>query len=562
MKKIFIILSLIVMSNVAFGQSNDTIYLIVQGDDIGSSDAANRGCIESYRNGILTVTEVMAPCPWFLQAARLLKENPGLEVGLHLALNSEWSEYKWRPLTHCPSLVDSNGYFYPFVWQRNDMQTGTALHNAKWNYDEVEKELRAQIEFTLKHIPHITHLSGHMGWASIDPRLEELRKKLAKEYHLEINPHGYKINRFEGFGKAKILGERIKNFNENLNRLTPGIYIFVDHPGMNTPEMQNISHLGYTNVSEDRDMVTKVLTNSEIKATIEKKKIKLINYSYLTKMQAESPKAFQLAAIQMYVEPGQKEINLKHAEELIKEAASKGANVVLLPELMDLGWTHSSILTEAEEIPQGSAFRRLAQMAVRHNVFLCCGMAEKEGALRYNAAVIISNEGELLIKHRKLNELTIAHHVYSAGDRLNVCNTPYGRFGLMICADANARDHALTKALCYMGCDVILSPTSWAVDPDYDNVKTPYGGTWKESYSSVAHDFSVWIAGCSNVGPVTDGPWKGWRCIGSSIVIDPSGKEVLKGNFGEKAEQILYMDIAPVKRPTWGTGWDSYKPKK
>lgn len=93
------------------------IRLLVRGDDIGSSQAANQACINSYRNGIMRSVELMVPCPWFLDAARLLKENPGLDVGIHLVLNSEWAAMKWRPLTCAPSLVDSNGYFYPMVWQ-------------------------------------------------------------------------------------------------------------------------------------------------------------------------------------------------------------------------------------------------------------------------------------------------------------------------------------------------------------------------------------------------------------------------------------------------------------
>jgi len=280
MKKILFFFILCLCSY-ARAQQNDTIYLIVQGDDIGSSQAANMGCIEAYQKGILTVTELMVPCPWFLQAARLLNENPGLDVGIHLVLTSEWSEYKWRPLTCCPSLTDSNGYFYPMVWQRNDMPGGTALHDAPWKYEEVEKELRAQIELALKHVPHITHLSGHMGWSSIDPELEKLRKKLAHEYGLEINPHNYPIRGLDGFGKANTLKERIKIFNENLEKLTPEIYRFVDHPALNTPEMRSIYHPGYTHVAEDRDMVTKVLTHPSVKKTIKKKKIKLIGYKDL-----------------------------------------------------------------------------------------------------------------------------------------------------------------------------------------------------------------------------------------------------------------------------------------
>lgn len=269
---------------------------------------------------------------------------------------------------------------------------------------------------------------------------------------------------------------------------------------------------------------------------------------------------FRLALIQMYVQPGEKETNLKRAVRLIQEAAGNGANVVLLPEAMDLGWTHPSALSEAERIPGGRTCKVLSEAARKNNVFICSGVIEKDGDIVYNSAVIIDNKGKILIKHRKIYELSIAHDIYNPGDRLNVCKTPFGTFGLLICADAVAKDLALLRSLCYMGADVILSPSSWAMPPDHDNIKNPYGDTWRNAYIPAAKEFSVWIAGCSNVGPVTAGPWKNYNGIGCSLVIDPYGSEIVQGPYGKKAETIIYVDINPIKRPTWGTGWAKYKP--
>ena len=91
------------------------IRLIVQGDDMGAAHAINLGTIEAYRNGIMRTTNMMLPTPWMPEAVRLLAENPGLDVGIHLTLTSEWSLVKWRPLTAVPSLVDAHGNFYPMV---------------------------------------------------------------------------------------------------------------------------------------------------------------------------------------------------------------------------------------------------------------------------------------------------------------------------------------------------------------------------------------------------------------------------------------------------------------
>lgn len=108
-----------------------------------------------------------------------------------------------------------------------------------------------------------------------------------------------------------------------------------------------------------------------------------------------------------------------------------------------------------------------------------------------------------------------------------------------------------------MGANVILSPCSWAVQADHDNTKEPYGALWKKAYKPVAKNFSVWIAGCSNVGRMNDGPWKGWRGIGCSLVVDPHGEEALFGPYAVDADTILYVEVTPEKRPAQGTNWPS-----
>lgn len=265
---------------------------------------------------------------------------------------------------------------------------------------------------------------------------------------------------------------------------------------------------------------------------------------------------FTLALAQMHVEGARKIRNLERARAHVERAASADADLVLLPETLDLGWTHPSARREAEPIPEGMPFRQLAAAARSNSLFVCAGLTEWDAGRVYNTAVLIDPEGELLIKHRKLNELAIAHDLYAQGDRLNACRTDLGTIGLHICADGFARQQVLSRALCYMGADVILSPGAWAVPADHDNDETPYGDEWRDCYKPVAHDFSVWIAGVSSVGPLEAGPWKGRRCIGSSIVVDPTGEEVLTGPYGAEAEALLYLQVEPVPRPGRGNEWD------
>ena len=267
---------------------------------------------------------------------------------------------------------------------------------------------------------------------------------------------------------------------------------------------------------------------------------------------------FTLAIVQMKVEGGERQKNLERAAERILEAAERGARFILLPEAMDLGWTDPSSLTEALPVPDGQTCSFLTEMAMKYRVYICSGLTESEDNRVYNTAVIINPQGEIILKHRKINELDIGHPYYDLGDRLNVVETEFGKLGLIICADATARDHILTRSLAYMGADVILSPSSWAMPADHDNRIEPYGDTWRNAYVPVAKAFRIWIASASNVGWMKEGPWKGWKAIGCSMVVNPDGKEVVNGPYGVDADTILYVEIKPEPRPGQGTTWEEY----
>ena len=116
----------------------------------------------------------------------------------------------------------------------------------------------------------------------------------------------------------------------------------------------------------------------------------------------------------------------------------------------------------------------------------------------------------------------------------------------------------------YLGADLILLPSSWAVEPDYDNQKTPYGGMWQKAFSTVCKEFDLSMASVSNVGEITDGPWKNWLCIGNSIYVGNNADELSILPYGASADTIFYQDITLQERPGRGTSWGKYwsTPKK
>jgi hypothetical protein len=210
----------------------------------------------------------------------LLKENPGLDAGIHLTLTSEWESLKWRPLTPARSITDEDGYFFPMIWPNENYPKDRALKNSDWKLEEIERELRAQIEMGKKHIAQVSHLTGHMGISSISPEVQKLVEKLAREYDLWIDMS--QVSRAGGYqGPKDTPEEKIESFGKTLQNLQSGTYLFVDHPGHDTAEMRGIYHIGYEQVARDREGVTVAWTSEEIKKIIRERQIKLISYADL-----------------------------------------------------------------------------------------------------------------------------------------------------------------------------------------------------------------------------------------------------------------------------------------
>jgi hypothetical protein len=264
-------LCVVAMAGVCAAQDKGAgeIRLLVRGDEMGVAHAGNEACIKSYREGIVRSVEVMAPGQWFLEAAKMCNENPGLDVGVHLTLTSEWEVCKWRPVTHGGSLVDGNGYLHP---------TTKGFLDGKPKLEEVEAELRGQIELARKHIKNVSHLSLHMGTPTATPELRKIAEKLAGEYGLilETVPTA---QRPPGFGGAKTPEEKEAKLVEIVQNLGPGLWLFVEHPGFDVPEMQGMGHKGYEFVAADREGVTRAFTSEKVKQVIERRGIKLVSYA-------------------------------------------------------------------------------------------------------------------------------------------------------------------------------------------------------------------------------------------------------------------------------------------
>jgi len=267
MKRLNLLLAMVLCNGLCAAQDPMT-RLLVRADDMGASRSANFAAIEAYEKGIVRSVEVMVPGAWFEEAALLLRDRPGLDVGVHLTLTSEWSGIKWRPLTDCPSITDESGYFFS--------QT-RRLSESAWDIIAIEKELRAQIELALKRIPHITHLSEHMGCLSFSDEGKALLEKLATAYGLSVNLAG--VSRFPSWSGSSVCAtDKLSNLRREIEQLPAGTYLLVEHPAYDDLETQGFGHVGYENVAEDRAGVLRAFTDPTVQRKVTEQEIQLISY--------------------------------------------------------------------------------------------------------------------------------------------------------------------------------------------------------------------------------------------------------------------------------------------
>jgi predicted glycoside hydrolase/deacetylase ChbG (UPF0249 family) len=160
------------------GYPPDARILIPHIDDVGVCHGANRAFVELAGQGFVTTASVMVPCPWFPETVDLMREQPELDLGVHLTLTSESRACRWRPISTAArksGLIDQDGFMWPDV-------PAVRRHADR---RAVEIEMRAQIEAALAAGLDVTHLDTHMG-AAAAPEFVETYLELGREYRLPV----------------------------------------------------------------------------------------------------------------------------------------------------------------------------------------------------------------------------------------------------------------------------------------------------------------------------------------------------------------------------------------
>ncbi len=275
MKKILLVFSIIICLR-SYSQQ-EKIPVPIRCDDIGMCHSVNMAAKEVLETGIPVSMSVMVPCPWFTEAAEMLKQYKNVSVGIHLTLNSEWKQYRWGPVSGrntVPSLVDSLGNFFP---------SRGALFGNNPKLSEIETELRAQIDKAMRAGLKIDYLDYHMGAAVQTLETRAIVEKLAAEYKLGISRY-YEEEGVEGwyFTEPALKPDSMLY---KLQTLQPGTTkLFVIHVGQETPEMnamEDANPWGPKDMSKHRNAERAGLISPSFQRLLRDPKYRLVNYKMM-----------------------------------------------------------------------------------------------------------------------------------------------------------------------------------------------------------------------------------------------------------------------------------------
>ncbi|MEJ5263019.1 MAG: ChbG/HpnK family deacetylase [Ignavibacterium sp.] len=273
-KLLYLILFSVLTQSISSQIYSDNKLLLIRCDDIGMSHSVNLAAKELIDAGLKFSASVMVPCGWFDEAVSILKDADNVSIGIHLTLNSEWKNYRWGPVagsSKVASLVDSLGYFFP---------SRVKFFANNPSLDEVEIELRAQIEKAFKSGLKISYLDYHMGTAVDKPEMRKIVEKLASEYKLAISRYFGEIDVNSMYSVP--IDSKYKHLISVLDSIsTDKINLLVCHIGKDTEEMSSLVDLnefGLKDMSKHRNAELLALLKVVSTGEFEKREITLINY--------------------------------------------------------------------------------------------------------------------------------------------------------------------------------------------------------------------------------------------------------------------------------------------
>ena len=273
------------------GYPADAKLLILHADDLALAHSVDTASFAGLDKKAVTSASIMVPCPWLMEVAQYANAHPEADLGLHLTLTSEWENYRWAPLAPndiVRGLLDSSGYLpREGIWVRASP-------------DDVEREIRAQIDRAIQMGIHPTHLDSHMGTLFSAPPFFSVLVKVAHQYglpFLAVRVNDARAEMLKMLSDKDIVLDRFimadpsvavagwkKFYCDAIRDLQPGLTEIVVHLGHDDSELQAITedHVNYGAAWRQRDF--DAVTSPEFKRALEENHAVLIGWKDLKRL--------------------------------------------------------------------------------------------------------------------------------------------------------------------------------------------------------------------------------------------------------------------------------------
>ena len=221
--------------------------------------------------------------------------------------------------------------------------------------------------------------------------------------------------------------------------------------------------------------------------------------------------------------------NVRTLTAAVQRAADEGCSVVLLPEVSDTGYAMSRI-PELAGTWDGGAFEAMCAIARRTGLHVICGLTERDGDDVYNSLAVITGEGRLAAKYRKIHLIDAGaireSRRFRAGDELALVSIGGLTWGLMICYDLRFAE--LARALMHRGADVLVYCSAWPKSRI---------AHWQAMTRGRAVESQVYVLAANRVGTEED-----MKFGGRSVIVDPSG--VVLAEADDEGETLITADMS------------------
>ena len=242
----------------------------------------------------------------------------------------------------------------------------------------------------------------------------------------------------------------------------------------------------------------------------------------------------KIACCQMEPIVGNKSDNLKKSIQMIEEAASNGANLIVLPELCNSGYvfeTREEAFELSEEIPSGDSCKSWSKICKKLGVHIVAGINERAGDLLYNSSVVLG-PNDYVGTFRKVHLWNEENLFFEPGDLgFPVFKTPIGRISCHICYDSWFPESYRLAAL--QGADIVCVSTNWVPIPGQDKGREAMANIL---VMAAAHVNSVFIAAADRIGTERGQPF-----IGQSLIASYTGWPI-GGPASTDKEEIIYAE--------------------